>query len=345
MSAKGELECLTELISFIEQQQFLNVNHVAQKTSPDEKARHDIINLQRRRSQLSRIADRLESGMFELKSRWDIEKTYLEDVLEIRKYWYLSRLPVHLGGHFFVHLALRWPSPREGLSGQQFRKYSSATQFLLLPNKIGRATIVVAPTFANSTSEDVTGTASEVKKSLTEPRTRVVEGFSAILKELEVQFLLHCWRAIEDRLLEEIKVLYHEVLDLDGSLEALKYLVQAAVLRREKVIAMSSSERGSHAWPDTVLATMTSKSIEESFNTMSNVQRSLMARNIELFSQTVECHEEFESVALRRLAYLLNLVQVPMLVRKVKGAKDEATLLPTLQAWIRKRAKSFSQKK
>ena len=332
MNARGEIECITELVNLMEQQQFLSVNHVVYRPHPEAKLQDEAIALQRRRQQLSRASARLHIAAEELQSHSTKDKRFIQDVIELRRHWNIARLPPQQGGDFFVHMSVRLPPPSAATTrGCVAREFGSVLQVLILPNLQGRTCIVLPPSIfprnlASNPSEHL-------------PKPRAIEGPQAIHEALQEQYLLHCWRSIDTRIEEEIQASREDLCDVDGSLGAVMQLVSRAILHRAH---QSTATDASSNQEDDNAGILTRGDLDGkasgNLGKAAEIRKSSLADRIATFCTTPACQRQFEVVALQRLAQLMDHAEVPELVKRAREDKDkddDHMLLTVLQSWLR----------
>lgn len=114
LSARGELDVISDLVTFVEQQQFLAVAGIQRHPPPlEERVRTRCLRLAGAKQQLRRAAERLAGGAAALRAQEVVETRFLADLANLRRLWRLRRHAGE-GGMFYADLSL----PLRGAAGE-----------------------------------------------------------------------------------------------------------------------------------------------------------------------------------------------------------------------------------
>lgn len=90
---QGELDVIVDLVTHIEQQQFVTVAHCHNPEREEGKARWAALALATRQAQLRQAEARLRTGLAALQAQADIDNRFLSDLRQLRDRWKLRRHP------------------------------------------------------------------------------------------------------------------------------------------------------------------------------------------------------------------------------------------------------------
>ncbi|KAL4423478.1 hypothetical protein ABPG77_003611 [Micractinium sp. CCAP 211/92] len=114
LTARGELDVICDLVTFVEQQQFLAVAGIhRQQPSLEERVRARALRLAASKAALRRAAERLAGGTAALRAQEVVENRFLADLAQLRRRWRLARHAGE-GGMFYADISL----PLRGPAGE-----------------------------------------------------------------------------------------------------------------------------------------------------------------------------------------------------------------------------------
>ncbi|GAB4818042.1 hypothetical protein N2152v2_005088 [Parachlorella kessleri] len=136
-TARGEVDVILDLVTYVEQQQFVGVAHLPRKpNSLEDLARERALRLATRKQQLKGCTSRLREGLEALRAQSEVSTRFLNQVADLRKNWRLNR---HGGkdGLFYVDLSLPLKHGAKKAGGEQ-----AGAQWNLLQDSNGDACLV-----------------------------------------------------------------------------------------------------------------------------------------------------------------------------------------------------------
>jgi hypothetical protein len=318
-AARGELDVILDLITAVEQQQFMSLAHVPRARDPAATARNAALRLARRRAQLRAAADRLRAGTAAAAAQSRVADRFLSDVAALRARWRLGRRPATAGGAFFVDLAL--PLPRDLLVVAELQR-PEQTQVNIVPSAEGEACLVVAAATAVSAAAPAAPAAVEV-----------IKGPAAIDAELERRQMAHAWRVIEGLVAAEAAAQGRR----DGSGSA-----AAAASEAVRRMAAAAAAKASASSTDDMDVDGAGDTLQPGPPLVSGAGGGLAAADLAAFCVAPGCQEQFEARALRLLAVLCRSARTPTLIKEAQsgfggdssggGSKG---VLEQLVAWLR----------
>ena len=319
-AARGELDVIIDLISFVEQQQqFLTVAHIPPPpTLATDITRATALSIARRRAQLHEVADRLRVGTKAARSHSAINDRFLRDVASLRSKWNVKRHSKrHQGQQFYIDIALPLPNDVLGRGGTKLAadgvlQRKEETQITVVPSATGEACIVVVDEVGGGGGGGVGAV------PLMHSDTVVITGPGAISVQLHMKQVALAWKV-----LQRMVALYDDGAD-DGSQVPSPFLVTAVkhlISDGQETLAMDAS---SHVEK------------EEGGET----EGGQLALDISAFCVLPDARPRFKAHALRLLATLCRSAHTPSLVVQVasqsKGGAQRSPrwLVRLLAEWV-----------
>ncbi|KAL4437158.1 hypothetical protein ABPG75_004297 [Micractinium tetrahymenae] len=219
LTARGELDVICDLVTFVEQQQFLVVAGIHRHPpSLEERVRTRALRLAASKAALRRAAERLAGGAAALRAQEGVENRFLGDLAQLRWRWRLAR---HAGeaGMFHVDIGL----PLWGAAGEGITQEGAQCNIVMDTN--GDACIVEAA--------GAGGTAR-----------RAVRGWRHISAVLSAKQRLLAWQALRQMVAAAARQQRHEA-DPDGAVAAVQRMVAAAAAACQAAVYAAVASGGS----------------------------------------------------------------------------------------------------
>eukprot|EP00887_Chlorella_sp_A99_P005286 scaffold1.g5286.t1 len=351
--ARGELDVIVDLVTNIEQQQFVAVAHAHSPHTEAEAARGAARRLVGRRAALGAARARLAAGAAALAAQAAVDNRFLADLRQLRDRWKLRRhagtarpiRPSHPSADamFYADISLLLHGP----AAQGVTQEGALCNIIQDTN--GDA-CMVEPAAAPAVA------ARDGAPGAAPPRPCVVRGWRAIDAALEARQRVLTWGLVRQLLARDAQLPQHE-RDADGAVAALLRLADAAAAAAALAAAAGAAggtgstaagtdgaamdvdapSRGSAAPPS---ATGSGGAAWAPASAQPSSMQSSAAREIEALLALPSTPPQFEARALQLLAGLLGRRSGPS--SAALGATggtgaggDAAALLPRLLRWLR----------
>ncbi|PRW58097.1 hypothetical protein C2E21_2722 [Chlorella sorokiniana] len=205
LTARGELDVITDLVTFVEQQQFLAVEGIHRPPPTlEERTRARALRLAAARQQLHGAAGLLGRGLAALQAQAAVDDRFLADLSQLRRRWKLRR---HAGAG-------------PGAAGLFYADIS-------LPLRGALARAVSQEGVQCNIIQDTNGDACIVEAAAPGGKRQAVRGWRHIHAVLEAKQALLAWRVMGQLLAAAARLPQHEA-DPDGAVAALQRLAAAA---------------------------------------------------------------------------------------------------------------------
>ncbi|KAI7840076.1 hypothetical protein COHA_006206 [Chlorella ohadii] len=212
-TARGELDVITDLVTFVEQQQFLAVEGIhRQPPTLEERTRARALRLAAARQQLRGAAGLLGRGLAALQAQAAVDDRFLADLSQLRRRWKLRR---HAGagpgaaGLFYADISL----PLRGALARAVSQEGAQCNII----------------------QDTNGDACIVEAAAPGGKRQAVRGWRHIHAVLEAKQQLLAWRVLSQMLAAAARLPQYEA-DADGAVAALQRLAAAAAAEAQAAL-------------------------------------------------------------------------------------------------------------